>query len=584
MATISANSFNFPGMNSNARSDLLEFLRDQSSTIQPFLFSNEFARLFLQQRYAQLAANQANRVETGSPLATMVSIDSIPAVKRAYTKCADDGNKSPEVEPEEKPRKRSRIGGQSVKTAEVWRFFEQIPNEQAANCMICSKTIKATNSSTTGMIRHLRSCHAAEHEVLQNARRQNYILKGLKRGVLDGEQLNEFALLQQMDQVKKEVQDSDTVSDIVESVAASTSSTVSDFDTKSVHTIERLIGSKTTSPKTVLEKCLSKEEEHLDVLPKISAKRGRPPKITADENLDQNQLQNKINAELVTLFTFGVLSVDVLDNPFFRNFLRSLAPDYIIHSAADFKAKIIPAYSNSSCSSQAFLKNNNISKTPTSRKSTRVSSEGKGPSPAPTIESGYHDEEEQHNDQSSANDSVFSDILNLCASTNATSEQISLSKSPSSLPEISSVDSDDEIKNSFEIMFQDLLDHVGHDIFPKENMQILLSRLYEIYDAIKNSPFLCKELGEEMQSLENVEFESFSVTKIGNDSGVELDSTASTCVAAPRLLKLILFGVSHINELNVLIKKKLLPLKEGFNLEDQELLVALHHHITNPES
>lgn len=73
-------------------------------------------------------------------------------------------------------QRRPRVGGSSAKTAEVWRFFTQRPNEAAATCSICSKIIKATNSSTTGMIRHLRSCHREQHIILQLAR----LLKDLK--------------------------------------------------------------------------------------------------------------------------------------------------------------------------------------------------------------------------------------------------------------------------------------------------------------------------------------------------------------------------------------------------------------------
>uniref|UniRef100_A0AC35TYD7 BED-type domain-containing protein n=1 Tax=Rhabditophanes sp. KR3021 TaxID=114890 RepID=A0AC35TYD7_9BILA len=63
-------------------------------------------------------------------------------------------------------------GGPAQKTAKVWRFFDELTTseEQAATCKICLKTIKATNSSTTGMIRHLRSCHHEEYQVLQEAR------------------------------------------------------------------------------------------------------------------------------------------------------------------------------------------------------------------------------------------------------------------------------------------------------------------------------------------------------------------------------------------------------------------------------
>uniref|UniRef100_A0A914IB01 BED-type domain-containing protein n=1 Tax=Globodera rostochiensis TaxID=31243 RepID=A0A914IB01_GLORO len=79
-------------------------------------------------------------------------------------------------------QRRQRVGGSSVKTAEVWRFFTQRPTpEQAATCQICQKTIKATNSSTTGMIRHLRSCHQTEFQQLQQAR----YLKNLKNDAVE---------------------------------------------------------------------------------------------------------------------------------------------------------------------------------------------------------------------------------------------------------------------------------------------------------------------------------------------------------------------------------------------------------------
>ncbi|KAH7721877.1 BED zinc finger family protein [Aphelenchoides avenae] len=82
---------------------------------------------------------------------------------------------------ENKPKKRSRLGGSSVKTAEVWKYFKQLPPpEQAASCDRCHKTIKATNSSTTGMIRHLRSCHPEEYQQLQAARSLNELDKTLK--------------------------------------------------------------------------------------------------------------------------------------------------------------------------------------------------------------------------------------------------------------------------------------------------------------------------------------------------------------------------------------------------------------------
>ncbi|PAV75159.1 hypothetical protein WR25_08743 [Diploscapter pachys] len=42
---------------------------------------------------------------------------------------------------------RKRLGGPTVKTAKVWRFFDELPTvEQATECRLCRKKIKATNS------------------------------------------------------------------------------------------------------------------------------------------------------------------------------------------------------------------------------------------------------------------------------------------------------------------------------------------------------------------------------------------------------------------------------------------------------
>lgn len=42
---------------------------------------------------------------------------------------------------------KTRMGGSTMKTAKVWRYFDQLPSEQqAATCKICYKKIKATNS------------------------------------------------------------------------------------------------------------------------------------------------------------------------------------------------------------------------------------------------------------------------------------------------------------------------------------------------------------------------------------------------------------------------------------------------------
>ncbi|KIH47332.1 hypothetical protein ANCDUO_22610 [Ancylostoma duodenale] len=45
---------------------------------------------------------------------------------------------------------RKRVGGSTMKTAKVWRFFDELPTpEQAAECRLCRKKIKATNSRSS---------------------------------------------------------------------------------------------------------------------------------------------------------------------------------------------------------------------------------------------------------------------------------------------------------------------------------------------------------------------------------------------------------------------------------------------------
>lgn len=162
----------------------------KSEALTSQLFDAIKGSQIFQQLYSQILIKQLQQQQQSfdglcqntrdSPVPTMVINDSF-----LKSRPLDESNhSSPDTDFDEKPRKRIRIRGQSVKTAEVWKYFTQIPNEQAAICAICHKTIKATNSSTTGMIRHLRSCHTKEHELLQNARRENYLRKGLKNGKL----------------------------------------------------------------------------------------------------------------------------------------------------------------------------------------------------------------------------------------------------------------------------------------------------------------------------------------------------------------------------------------------------------------
>uniref|UniRef100_A0A914YXP0 BED-type domain-containing protein n=1 Tax=Panagrolaimus superbus TaxID=310955 RepID=A0A914YXP0_9BILA len=580
-------------MNPRLPSEFLELFKDQQqnlNTLNPLLFNNEIARLFIQQKLAQMAAaSQGNRSDASSnnnSISTPALVEAAAAVAGNKRLLSESHRYHPEGE-EEKPRKRSRIGGQSVKTAEVWRYFEQIPNEQAAKCSICSKTIKATNSSTTGMIRHLRSCHHPEHEILQIARQQNSLRKVLKSGVIDGEHLNEMVLIQQLQQQQNQEKesaaasaDNDRISETVESIAASTSSNASESDVqiKGLHTIERLI----STPKQQ-ENNLEHDETFGSTPISKPAKRGRPPKITLEDSMPNESgfVQNKLCNELSILFAFKVLPVEIMDNQLFQSFLRQIAPGYPLASAEEFRTKILPNYS------QAFLKNNNSLKTPIhSSKTSRVHSDGKtAASPAPTNESGFHEEDESHPaDQSSVADSLLSF---LCASVNGTptSQHNTETKSESyhGFCETDSVISDksSESSDQFENMFDELLDHIGHGVFPKENLHMLVVRSYNAYATIKSNATLIHKLFKLLGVPSESNLDEVVRSREANDSG--LDMNASGDKMFPRLWNCIVFAVNCFNEINTLIEKDLLTVQR-FNDADYELLTALHHNIINPEN
>ncbi|EYC39383.1 hypothetical protein Y032_0658g1251 [Ancylostoma ceylanicum] len=109
---------------------------------------------------SQVAALQSQHIAALQTAASTTTSETKPRANSEYTM----------------PRK--RVGGSTMKTAKVWRFFDELPTpEQAAECRLCRKKIKATNSSTTGMIRHLRSCHVQEYQQVQEARQSTLILK-----------------------------------------------------------------------------------------------------------------------------------------------------------------------------------------------------------------------------------------------------------------------------------------------------------------------------------------------------------------------------------------------------------------------
>ena len=192
----------------------------------------------------------------------------------------------------------------------------------------------------------------------------------------------------------------------------------------------------------------------------------------------------------------------------------------------------------------------NTLKTPTTRasKASRIISEGKAVSPAPTNESGFHDEEESHTaDQSSVAESFFSGILSLCASVNGTptSQHANETKSPSfnlGFGETDSVISDksSESSDQFENMFDELLDHIGHGIFPKENLHVLVIRFYNVYATIKGSKVLSHEMFKLLDVPLDSDFDEVTCYRESDDSGLEMNCSGEKTF--PRLWNSIAFA------------------------------------------
>lgn len=74
------------------------------------------------------------------------------------------------IRPIKAPRQK-RPSMPTKRKATVWQYFTAMdPPYQAASCDLCKKEIKATNSSTTGMIRHLKSMHKPEYGIYEHNR------------------------------------------------------------------------------------------------------------------------------------------------------------------------------------------------------------------------------------------------------------------------------------------------------------------------------------------------------------------------------------------------------------------------------
>uniref|UniRef100_A0A8R1E3P3 BED-type domain-containing protein n=1 Tax=Caenorhabditis japonica TaxID=281687 RepID=A0A8R1E3P3_CAEJA len=281
---------------------------------------------------------------------------------------------------------RKRVGGSTVKTAKVWRYFDELPTiEQAAECRICRKKIKATNSSTTGMIRHLRSCHVQEYQLVQEARQNSMIVKMEEKARAKLlREMNEKVMTTGIENhpiVKKEPPSS---SDSQKSPSASSSASDTASSASSTH-FSQLIGLPAPVPIKPLmglgqghNQNQSQNQNHNPLLAHIKCEateveEDEPAKPTdlslkmemmtspvqrmsafcaVQDNMKTNEFQkkieddHKIHMQIALMLLLDQQPSHLIDRPGFRSLFKFLLPDYHLPSGDIFQATIVPQLLN----------------------------------------------------------------------------------------------------------------------------------------------------------------------------------------------------------------------------------------------
>ncbi|EGT50722.1 CBN-BED-3 protein [Caenorhabditis brenneri] len=294
---------------------------------------------------------------------------------------------------------RKRVGGSTVKTAKVWRYFDELPTvEQAAECRICRKKIKATNSSTTGMIRHLRSCHVQEYQLVQEARQNSMIVKMEEKARAKLlRDLNEKVITNGIENhpivnVKKEPQPSESQKSPSASSSASdtaSSASSSHFSTNPLIGLPAPVAIKpaVTPSSTVLNLSQSQnqcqnqnplfkmqnikseatevEEEEIEqkcpselihrptdlstkmmlISPKSTNLSSAFSSIASfEEKKNEKKIENdhKIHMQIALMLLLDQQPTHLIDRPGFRSLFKFLLPDYHLPSGDIFQATIVP--------------------------------------------------------------------------------------------------------------------------------------------------------------------------------------------------------------------------------------------------
>ncbi|KAM3726360.1 Zinc finger BED domain-containing protein [Dirofilaria immitis] len=222
------------------------------------------------------------------------------------------------------------MGGSTMKTAKVWKYFIQLPSEeQAAECRICCKRIKATNSSTTGMIRHLRSCHSSEYQVLQAARQNNPIAK----------QENESSNIRQNNPAKKS-------RDITSHSVASIIATTFDIRRKHLENSVRYIygGNGPEQKKAKFDECCDAIDLRMGSKNRTNCKEQIEKTMLLRGNFwpDDHPDAQRISDQIGIMLLMDNESPTIISRTGFRNLLRFLQPRYQLPSTEQFHKVILP--------------------------------------------------------------------------------------------------------------------------------------------------------------------------------------------------------------------------------------------------
>ncbi|CAD5219240.1 unnamed protein product [Bursaphelenchus okinawaensis] len=290
------------------------------------------------------------------------------------------------------PKSSRRPRTKSVhKTAEVWKFFKQVADHQAATCNHCGKLIQAKNSNTTGMIRHIKSCHSEEYAQLQKAmnlqlrNKLDTIQKFAVNSSTDDSLIDN--LENSTDRIPKINAPSYSLSSTPSSSANTTTlGTISsrkevtdDSGLELSETSEDLRSASTSTygltnfnPKEYTNKLIQKNEENSKIelkenvqvkkegnedqlvnevqeevkqeqVEEVLRKIGEVQRVESKEEQDDDQIATNYIAMMIAN---GDLPEEIIDNQCFRRFISHLRPEYVMPSLLEFKEKILPHLRN----------------------------------------------------------------------------------------------------------------------------------------------------------------------------------------------------------------------------------------------